>query len=280
MSTSSVQPAGSAAPQPGSAAVRRSEPAGTVLVASPARSPATDHRAAVPVLDYYLIHPPRRDEPEPSRPAGLLVEEFGLGADRSAVRLDSAGWTPGVLRWHGASALSRELRVDAHLRDRVVGVSRQEAAVVYHQLAGAVLPDEETLRGYFDGGTVLPTSAPLWLDTARVTAGFAQTRTYRILFAAGPDPDSLAKLLNNAGMTVVPDLADPQARVVAVARRRVGGDAFTWKLRRIGAGAAWGLDVTADLVGGGDAAVAPMLRELTTAARLAGLIPVTIERFC
>ncbi|GAB3986465.1 hypothetical protein [Plantactinospora veratri] len=66
--------------------------------------------------------------------------------------------------------------------------------------------------------------------------------------------------------------------VVGTARRRVGADAFTWELRRIGAGAAWCLDLTADLAGSRDDAVGPLLRELTTAARIAGLIPVTIER--
>ncbi|MFC5946231.1 hypothetical protein ACFPZ4_32830, partial [Micromonospora harpali] len=64
-----------------------------------------------------------------------------------------------------------------------------------------------------------------------------------------------------------------------VAGRRVGDDAFTWHLRRIGAGGPWCLDLTAELAGGRVDAVRPMLRELTTTLRMAGLLPVTVERF-
>ncbi|GIG99965.1 hypothetical protein Pma05_65380 [Plantactinospora mayteni] len=250
------------------------------------------------MLDYYLIRPPDRDDGNPppalvthpdgisdeattdrTSPAGILVEEFELGADCSAVRLDSIGWLPGDSHWHGAAAFSRAMRTDADLGGRVCGVSRQEVEAVYRRLGGGELPDEETLRGYFDDGTPLPNSAPLWLGTGQPTAGFHQTRVYRILFTAGLAPDGLAKLLATWEMTVDHDLADPRTRVVGTARRRVGDDAFGWDLRRIGAGAAWCLDVTADLASPRDDTIEPMLRELTTAARLAGLIPVTIERF-
>ena len=52
-----------------------------------------------------------------------------------------------------------------------------------------------------------------------------------------------------------------------------------WLLRRISLGAAWCLDLTANLAGDRGDALGPMLRALTTVMRAQGLIPVTIERF-
>jgi hypothetical protein len=63
------------------------------------------------------------------------------------------------------------------------------------------------------------------------------------------------------------------------ARRRIGADLVTWTLRRVGRGIAWGLDVTVLLATEDDAAVGPVLRDLTAAVRRQGLIPVTTERF-
>ncbi|WP_422773624.1 hypothetical protein ACN28C_12385 [Plantactinospora sp. WMMC1484] len=231
--------------------------------------------AAGSTLDYYLIRP---DNAAVAGPAGILVEEFALGEEYSAVRLDSTGWTAGGRRWQDASAFSRGMRTDAGLRDRVVGVSRQEVEFVYRHLGGGELPGEETLRGYFEEGTRLPGSAPLRLSPARVTAGFFETRGYRILFTAGLDPDGLTKLLGTWRMAPRHHGTATPTGIVGTARRGIGRDAFTWELRRIGAGAAWSVDLTADLAGSRDDAIGPLLRELTTAARLAGLIPVTIER--
>jgi len=49
------------------------------------------------------------------------------------------------------------------------------------------------------------------------------------------------------------------------------------EVRRIGAGIAWCLDLTAFLRTG--AALGPLLRELTAIMRRHGMIPVTVERF-
>ncbi|MEN3612159.1 hypothetical protein AAH979_21725 [Plantactinospora sp. ZYX-F-223] len=226
-------------------------------------------------LDYYLVQPDNRDF---AGPAGILVEEFRLDEDHSAVRLDSTGWTAGGSRWQGASAFSRGIRTDAALRDRVVGANRQEVEFVYRHLGGGELPGEEVLRGYFDAGIRLPTSAPLRLNPGPATAGFAETRVYRVFFTAGLDADGLTGLLATWRMTPGHGTTGVLTGVAGTARRRIGADAFTWELRRIGAGAAWCLDLTADLAGSRDDAVGPLLRELTTAARMAGLIPVTTER--
>ncbi|MFC7530015.1 hypothetical protein ACFQV6_16200, partial [Actinoplanes sp. GCM10030250] len=75
------------------------------------------------------------------------------------------------------------------------------------------------------------------------------------------------------------DLADPEVRILGAVRRQVSGDSFRWDLRRVAAGAAWGLDVTCDLAGERDEAVGVLLRGLTTQMRQQGLIPVTVDRF-
>ncbi|WP_159104881.1 hypothetical protein [Plantactinospora sp. BB1] len=246
----------------------------------PSRAVSRPGTAARPVaagsmLDYYLVRP---DNPDFAGPAGILVEEFVLDRDYSAVRLDSTGWTAGGSRWRGASTFSRGVRADAALRDRVVGANRQEVEFVYRHLGGGELPGEEVLRGHFDDGIRLPASAPLRLSPGRATPGFTETRLYRVLFTAGLDPDALTGLLGTWRMRPGQGGSSVLTGVVGTARRRVGADAFTWELRRIGAGAAWCLDLTADLAGDRDDAIGPLLRELATAARMAGLIPVTIER--
>ncbi|NJC71243.1 hypothetical protein HC031_16200 [Planosporangium thailandense] len=225
-----------------------------------------------PSLDYYLIHG------SAGEPEVILVEEFVLGEDHSAVRLDSAGWTSTDRRWRGSAAVSRGIRVDANLRSRVVATSRPDVEIIFRQLGGGELPDEETLRGYVHDGEPLSTSAPLRLGSGRAAAGFREKRVYRILFANDLGADGLAILQAGWRMTRPENVADPQGRVVGTAHLHVGDDSFAWDLRRIGIGAAWCVDLTANLVSRGDA-IGPLLRELTTTMRRQGLIPVTIERF-
>ncbi|GIE88412.1 hypothetical protein [Actinoplanes regularis] len=80
-------------------------------------------------------------------------------------------------------------------------------------------------------------------------------------------------------MPITGDVADPEVRVLGAVRRQFSGDAFRWDLRRVAAGAAWGLDVTCDLVGERDESVGVLLRGLTTQMRQQGMIPVTVDRF-
>jgi hypothetical protein len=60
---------------------------------------------------------------------------------------------------------------------------------------------------------------------------------------------------------------------------RAGDHLFTWNLRRVGRGIAWGLDVTVLLRGGNHDVAGAVLRKLTADVRERGLIPVTTERF-
>jgi hypothetical protein len=109
--------------------------------------------------------------------------------------------------------------------------------------------------------------------------GFRETRVYRILFAGDLSADGLAALGEAWQMPIIGDLADPEVRTLGAVRRQVSGDAFRWDLRRVAAGAAWGLDVTCDLLGDRDEAVGVLLRGLTTQMRQQGMIPVTVDRF-
>jgi hypothetical protein len=249
----------------GSGIVRRSGQAAPALAA----------RVPPPSLDYYLIYP----QGPSTEPEGILVEEFVLTADYAAACLNSTGWTSSDRHWWNSSAFSRGVRVDADLRSRVAGVPRHEVELVYRRLGGGELPDEGTLRTYFRDGEPLATSAPLRLSRRQVAAGFHETRVYRILFANELGRDGLADLRATWQMTITGDFADPQARVIGTAHVRVGDDAFTWDLRRISLGAAWCLDLTANLAGDCADALGPLLRALTTVMRAQGLIPVTIERF-
>jgi hypothetical protein len=229
------------------------------------------------LLDYYLICP--RSPHDDDSPEGIVVEEFVLGEDYSAIRLHSIGWSSNDRHWRKSAALSRAIRVDGNLRGRVRAIARDEAEVIYRRLGGGELPDEKALRTKFGDGEALPASAPLRLSRGQVPAGFHGTRLYRILFANELGPEGLANLAAAWRMTVTADIADPLARVIGTAHLRIGDDAFGWDLRRIGAGAAWGLDVTVNLAGSGDHTIGPLLRELTCVMREQGLIPVTIERF-
>ncbi|MFC4147915.1 hypothetical protein ACFO0M_16780 [Micromonospora mangrovi] len=222
-------------------------------------------------LHYYLVHD-RFGEPE-----GLLAEEFLLAADYSSVGLMSGGWSRAVGRWRDASATSRRLRVDAALRARVTPVGRT-AAALYRDLGGVDLPDETALRRCFGD---LPAQTPplLRLDGSQATSGFRETRVYRILFTDELTQVGLAALSDTWQMPVTGDLTDPEMQIVGAVHRRVAGDAFRWNLRRVAAGAAWGLDVTCDLGGKRDEAVGMLLRGLTTQMRQQGLIPITLDRF-
>lgn len=211
-------------------------------------------------------------------PEGLLAEEFLLSADYSSAGLVSGGWSRSQARWCDAAPTSRRLRVDAALRARVLPVGRTAAAAFYRDLCGADLPDEAALRACF-GAPPAQLPPPLRLGGPAATPGFRETRVYRILFADELTPDGLAALSEAWQMPVTGDLSDPDVRVLGAVRRRVSGDAFRWDLRRVAAGAAWGLDVTCDLAGGRDEAVGVLLRGLTTQMRQQGMIPVTVDRF-
>lgn len=117
------------------------------------------------------------------------------------------------------------------------------------------------------------------LNGSEPRPGFRETRVYRILFADELSPDGLAALSEAWQMPVTGDLTDPEVRILGAVRRQVSGDAFRWDLRRVAAGAAWGLDVTCDLLGDRDEAVGVLLRGLTTQMRQQGMIPVTVDRF-
>jgi hypothetical protein len=224
-----------------------------------------------PELHYYVVND------SAGEPEGLLVEEFLLSADYSSAGLVSGGWNRPEGRWRDASATSRSLRVDAALRARVTPVGRTAAAALYRNLCGADLPDEAALRACF--GDLPAPPPPLRLSGPEATPGFRETRVYRILFTDELTQDGLAALSEAWQMPVTGDLADPEARILGAVRRQISGDAFRWDLRRVAAGAAWGLDVTCDLVEKRDEAVGVLLRGLTTQMRQQGMIPVTVDRF-
>ena len=225
-----------------------------------------------PPLHYYLVYDAA------GALEGLLAEEFLLAADHSCVGLASGGWSRPEGRWYEASATSRRLRVDPVLRKRVTPVGRSAAATLYRDLCGADLPDEDALRECFGAPPSQPPS-PLRLGGSEPRPGFRETRVYRILFAGDLSADGLAALGEAWQMPITGDLADPEVRTLGAVRRQVSGDAFRWDLRRVAAGAAWGLDVTCDLLGDRDEAVGVLLRGLTTQVRQQGMIPVTVDRF-
>lgn len=225
-----------------------------------------------PVLHYYVVHD-RAGEPE-----GLLVEEFLLAGDYSSAGLLSGLWSRPEGRWRDGADTSRRLRLDAGLRARVVAVGRAAAAELYRSLCGADLSDEVALRACFGELPAQP-SPPLRLSWPEATPGFRETRVYRILFVDELTQAGLDALSGAWQMPVTGGRADPEVRVLGTVRRQVSGDAFRWDLRRVAAGAAWGLDVTCDLAGERDEAVGVLLRGLTTQMRQQGLIPVTVDRF-
>ncbi|WP_316250014.1 hypothetical protein [Micromonospora chalcea] len=235
-------------------------------------SPARQMAGSPPALHYYVLYDAA------GAPEGLLAEEFLLAPDYSSAGLVSGGWIRSEGRWHEASATSRRLRADAGLRERVTPVARAAAAALYRDLCGADLPDEDTLRACFGAPPAQPPS-PLRLGDSGPRPGFRETRVYRILFAGELSPDDLTALSEAWQMPITGDPADPGTRVLGAVRRQVRGDAFRWDLRRVAAGAAWGLDVTCDLLGDRDEAVGVLLHGLTTRMREQGMLPVTVDRF-
>lgn len=227
-------------------------------------------------LDYYLLLPERGAS---APPAAVLVEEFVLAADGTAVGLDSAGFGGPVEGWWSSAEFCRGMRRDPHLRARVRATTRTAAQEAFDRLGGGVLADEDTLRGRFRDRHPLGGTAPLRLGPDSAPPGFRERRVYRVLFAGELRPEGLARALTAWDMTPAADLAEPDCRIAGTARRTVGDDELTWDLRRIGPGVAWCADLTALLRGASDAVVQPILAELRGVLRAQGLIPVTVERF-
>ncbi|TDC37591.1 hypothetical protein E1211_09820 [Micromonospora sp. 15K316] len=228
-------------------------------------------RTGSPPLDYYLLL---------DRPGGLhesaeaiVVEEFVRAPDWSTVGLRSTAWTPGA-GWRSSASFSRAMRGEPELRARVRPVPRDAADATHRRLGGGPLADETSLRAHFHDHQAFPTTAPLRLGTASAPPGCHERRMYRVLFAGEPAPDRMAGLAAHWRPTV-----DPAADGAPGGHRRLGDDRFSWTVRRIGGGLAWALDLTAELARPADEAVGPIMQELTSAVRLAGLIPVTTERF-
>lgn len=224
-------------------------------------------------LHYYVIHDGA------GQPDGLLAEEFLLARDYSSAGLVSGYWSRLDGCWRAGAATSRRLRLDVALRARAAPVGRAAAASFYADLCGAGLPNEAALRAGFGDVPAQPPAPPLRLGEPEATLGYRETRVYRILFVNELTQDGLEALSGAWLMPVTGGLADPEVRVLGAVRRQVSGDAFRWDLRRVGTGAAWGLDVTCDLAGERDEAVGVLLGGLTAQMRQQGLIPVTVDRF-
>jgi len=213
---------------------------------------------STPPLDYYLIRPAASPAGDPAAmvvTAAIVVEEFVRDPDFSALGLDSACWTPAG-GWGSSAGVSRGMRTDAALRDRVVPVGRAEAEAAYQRLGGHPLPVEPLLRNHFSDRHWFATAPPLRLGPAEVPDGWYERRLYRVLFAGNLDG------------APVPD-----------GQRRTGDGDFSWAVRRIGREIAWCLDVTVLLATADDRGVGPVLAGLTDVVRRHGLIPVTTERF-
>jgi hypothetical protein len=224
--------------------------------------------STVAPLDYYLIGDPIGSVD------GIVVEEFVLADDHTAVGLRSTGWAPADRRWWSSAEFSRAMRADPALRARVTAASRADVEIAYRRLGGGDLPDEPTLRGYFRDYEPLAASAPLLLGAGPVPDGYREKRLYRVLFAGELTPERLADL--RAAWHMETALSD---RVAGTAHLPVGDDLFSWELRRVGPGVAWSLDLTAYLASDGEGGLGALLRELTAIMRRHGMIPVTVERF-
>jgi hypothetical protein len=225
---------------------------------------------SAPPLDYYLISAGTGD----GRPAGIVVEEFVLADDFSAIGLDGAGWSLTDDNWWSSAAFSLGIRSDPTLRSRVVAASRAEAATVYRRSGSGDFPDEARLRTYFRDRAPLATAAPLRLTHESMPGDLHDRRVYRTLLAGDMSADRLASLRNAWQMTVT----GTPAGMIGTAHRATEDERFRWELRRIGAGIAWAVDLTAYLSGAGTT-LGPLLWELRTVVRQHGLIPVTVERF-
>ena len=203
-------------------------------------------------LDYYLIRPGYGSA------EGIVVEEFVRAGDHTTVGLDSAGRLATDAGWWSSASFSRHMRTDPELAARVVPVTRGEAETAALALGGA-LPAEAVLRGHFRERQLFATAPPLRLGPDRPPAGWHEQRVYRVLFANDLPARELAGLITG--------------------HMRAGDDDFAWRVRRIGRGLAWGLDLTVRLATGVDGTIGPVLRHLTGEMRRRGLIPVTTERF-
>lgn len=214
-------------------------------------------------MDYYLL-------------AGdvILVEEFAYGEDHVTVGLGGAMWTAGDGAWRATGSFGRILRTDHDLLPMITPMRRDRAERIFRRLDGGALPSEMELRSRFGEWVQLAYAAPLRLGPDETPAGFSEKRMYRVLFAREPRAAQLAELSAAWQGTTRSGLPSGKGRA--------GAHLFTWNLRRVGRGIAWGLDVTMLLGGpnGESAEIAGrVLRKLTADVRERGLIPVTTERF-
>ncbi|GIF02590.1 hypothetical protein [Actinoplanes siamensis] len=211
-------------------------------------------------MDYYLLSG-----------EAILVEEFAYGVDHVTVGLGGAMWASGDEGWRGAGSFGRVLRTNEELLATATPVRRERAARIYREFGGGQLPSEEELRMHFGEWARFATAAPLRLGAGAAPDGFLEKRIYRVLFAKEPKAAQLAELSvawRGTGEGGMPS-----------GTGRAGDDLFTWNLRRVGSGIAWGLDVTVLLRGESSDLAGAVLRKLTADVRERGLIPVTTERF-
>jgi len=120
-------------------------------------------------LDYYVIMEVG------GRAAAVVVEEFVLAGDHSAVGLASAAWTSSG--W--GPSLSMRMRADRSLRALVTFAGRDGAAEAFRVLGGGALPHENDLRRQLWDYERLNSAPPLRL-------GLTDSPYYRILFAGVP----------------------------------------------------------------------------------------------
>ncbi|MGS2615972.1 hypothetical protein ACVCAH_15825 [Micromonospora sp. LZ34] len=233
---------------------------------------AADPAGRPPALDYYVILAGGRP---PGAVEGIVVEEFVRNDDWSTSGLRTAGWTAADGHWWSSAAFSRGMRTDPELRERVTPVDRRVADAVHRRLGARHLPTGPVLRTHFRDHEVFATAAPLRLGPADPPAGCHERRVYRVLFAKDLPDDRLAGLAARWGRVA----GDAGAQGMPAGRLRRGADRFSWQLRRVGRTIAWCLDLTVLLATADDGTVGPVLRELTSAVREHGLIPVTTERF-
>lgn len=211
-------------------------------------------------MDYYLL-------------AGdaILVEEFAYGEDHVTVGLAGAMWAAGDDRWRGTGSFGRSLRTDKDLLAMLTPIRRERAAALFRDLDGGTLPTDLELRSRFGDWVRFTNAAPLRLGPDDTPHGYAEKRVYRVLFAKEPRAAQLAEL-SAAWRGTAPG-------GLPAGKGRAGDHEFTWNLRRVGRGIAWGLDVTMLLSADRVEIAGAVLRKLTTDVRESGLIPVTTERF-
>lgn len=222
-------------------------------------------------LDYYLL----LDGPDgpAERAEAVVVEEFVRAPGWWTVGLGSALWTPAA-GWRSSASFSQAMRAAPEVRARVRPVARDAADRTHRRLGGGPLPDERALRTHLHDRQVFPATAPLRLGDPQPPDGCHERRVYRVLFAGDLPADRMAGLAARwrpAGA--------PTGDGLPAGHGSFGDDRFSWTMRRIGGGVAWAVDLTVELARAADDTVGPVLHELTSTVRLAGLIPVTTERF-